>query len=166
MDFSEDVPMEARLSNAEFALEQIRQGKARGSVWRLQFRSAIERSFGSLGAVLGRFPWLVIFSVVVVCVLLSLGLLKARFETDESELWVEQGGRLEKELDYTESVLGEGAEATGELLIQVGKEGRSAITPEALLEHLDLVKRVAQNVSVTFYGRKYVCITVHVYGCV
>ena len=152
MATSEDTPREVLFANAQYALEQIRSGKAVGSESRLQFRSAIEKGFGELGAFLGRFPWVVVFVVVVVTVGLSLGLLKAEFETDAKELWIETGGRLEDETDYTESVLGEGSEATVEAVIQVGKNGKSAITQKALLEHLEVVTRAAQNAFVSYGG--------------
>lgn len=154
MDSTADVPDEELYSSAAFALKQIANGAATGSVWRLRFRAFIERKFGSLGAVLGRRPWLAIGLVFLVCVGLGLGLLKAKFETDVNELWVEQGGRLEDEIDYTDAVLGEGAQASAELVIQVGRDGSDATTPEALLEHLAVVTRVAQNVSITQWGRE------------
>jgi hypothetical protein len=92
--------------------------------------------------------------VVVGCGLLACGLLKARFETDEYELWTETGGRLEDESDYTDSVLGEGSLPSNELLVQVARSGKSAISLEALEEHLQLVRRIATEASVTLWNRR------------
>ena len=154
MEFSEAVPREVRFANAEYALDQIRKGNAIGSVRRLQFRSAIERLFGSLGALLGSVPLLSIALVVIITTGLSLGLLVVEFEVEPAELWVEQGGRLENELDYTNEVLGKGAESSNEFVIQVAKNGKSAITEKTLLEHLQVALRVVHNVSVSHLGHK------------
>lgn len=154
MEFADDIPEQVLYSKAHYALSQIDKGEAVGARWRLVIRSAIERAFGTLGAGLGHAPWLAIGLVVVVCGLSAVGLTKARFETDEYKLWTETGGRLEDETDYTNNVLGEGSLPSNELLIQVGRRGSSAITIEALDEHLSLVKRISQNVTVTKWGRE------------
>jgi predicted RND superfamily exporter protein len=151
---SEDIPKEVRYADAHYALEQIRSGKAIGYEWRLQFRSAIERGFGRLGAFVSYYPWIMMLVVVVVTCGLSLGLLEAEFETEANELWVDQSGRLGDEKDYTESVLGKGSESTVEVAIQVGRDGKSAITQKALLEHLEVVKRAARVASAEYRGQK------------
>jgi hypothetical protein len=154
MEFSEDIPKEVQLANAKYALDQIRKGNAIGLVPRLRFRSAIEEFFGWLGWRLGAFPLLPIVLVVIIAIGLSVGLRAAEFETDPAELWVEQDGRLESELDYTDAVLGKGAGSSSELVIQTGKGGASAITEEALLEHLQVARRVTRDVSVSYLGHK------------
>ena len=153
MGFAEDVPEQVLYSNAHYALEQIDKGVARGARWRLRIRSAIEQAFGLLGAGLGSSPLLTIALVVLGCGLLACGLMKARFETDEYKLWTETGGRLEDETDYTDSVLGEGSLPSNELLIQVARSGESAISREALEEHLKLVRQIATEAAVTMWDR-------------
>ena len=154
MEFDDKVPSHLRYANAQYALEQIANGAATGDKWRLHFRSAIERGFGALGALIGRLPFPVIASVVVICSVLAFGLSRARFETNEYKLWTETGGRLEDEIDYSDRVLGEGSVFSNELVIQVGRDGRSAISVEALDEHLDLVKYLARNVTVEMWDSR------------
>lgn len=62
-----------------------------------------------------------------------------------------EGGRLEKELRYTQKTLGEASGSTHELLIQTPKDlAASLLHPEALLTHLDVVK-AATSVSVHLF---------------
>ncbi|KAK6617228.1 hypothetical protein RUM44_005559 [Polyplax serrata] len=62
-----------------------------------------------------------------------------------------EGGRLEKELRYTQKTLGEASGSTHELLIQTPKDpGASLLHPGALLTHLDVV-RAATSVSVHLF---------------
>lgn len=62
-----------------------------------------------------------------------------------------EGGRLEKELRYTQKTLGEASGSTHQLLIQTPKDpGSSLLHSGALLTHLDVVK-AATSVSVHLF---------------
>ena len=62
--------------------------------------------------------------------------------------FVSEGGRLQKELQYVESKLGNGAGATYELIIETPKESESGsiLTTEALLTHLDVIRTASRIV--------------------
>lgn len=65
---------------------------------------------------------------------------------------VTEGGRLERELKYIESALGELASNTHQLVIQTSKDSSaSLLRPEALLAHLKVVK-AASSVTVHLFG--------------
>lgn len=63
-----------------------------------------------------------------------------------------EGGRLERELEYVSQTLGEGAGTTNQLLIQTPKEGFSEniLTTSALSTHLNVLQ-VATNVTVDMF---------------
>lgn len=57
---------------------------------------------------------------------------------------VTEGGRLEGELRYSQSALGEAEASTHQLIIQTPKEAQASLLhPGALLAHLDVVKAAA-----------------------
>ncbi len=64
--------------------------------------------------------------------------------------FLSEGGRLEKELRYVRDHLGEGAGATSQMVIQTPRRGgASVLSPEAMLEHLDVIRAAAKVVVET-----------------
>lgn len=132
-----------RLHDAGEALREIHEGRAVGCKPCLYGRAVVETVFSYLARVLvlkPPFAALVVFiSLIIVLGALGSGFHRARLETDEEELWVEKGGRLRKELDYTERYLPPGRAATSEVLIQVLRSGDLRAS---LKDHLALLRRV------------------------
>nr|CAD7459003.1 unnamed protein product [Timema tahoe] len=63
----------------------------------------------------------------------------------------DRGGRLERELHYTEAALGEADASTHQLVIQAPKDpGASLLHPAALLTHLQVL-RAATAVTVHLF---------------
>eukprot|EP00118_Oscarella_pearsei_P023302 m.277087 g.277087 ORF g.277087 m.277087 type:complete len:281 (+) comp40607_c0_seq8:81-923(+) len=155
MDFAGELPDQVRFAEAEYAIDQIEKGNANGNVTILRFRAAIESRFKSLGCFIGRQALPTLGIVIVVCGLFSIGLVRAKFEIDEEELWAEKGGRLEDERRYTEQQIGAKSSSSNEVLIQEAKQGVNGISVEALDEHLKTVEFAAKNVSVAMWGRQW-----------
>ena len=64
---------------------------------------------------------------------------------------VSEGGRLQRELEYVRSSLGEGAGSLHQIVVQTPREEDSSILrAEALLAHYEAVKAASQ-VSVTVH---------------
>lgn len=58
--------------------------------------------------------------------------------------FVAEGGRLEKELEYTRSTIGEGRGTTSQLVIQTPKIGSNILTVPSLQFHLDTLRKVTE----------------------
>lgn len=142
-----------RLHDAGEALREIREGRAVGCMPCLYGRAAVEAVFSFFARVLVLIPpWIslaVFFSVIVVLGILGSGFHFARLETDEEELWVESGGRLRQEIEYTERYLPPGRAPTNEILIQVLRRGD---LQASLRDHLVLLRRV-KDIRVERNGR-------------
>jgi patched 1 protein len=62
-----------------------------------------------------------------------------------------EGGRLERELRYTQAALGEADASTHQLVIQTPRDPEASLLhPAALLSHLDVVK-AATSVTVQLF---------------
>ena len=60
------------------------------------------------------------------------------------KLWVEEGGRLDRELGYVERTLGKDYGGINQMLIQTSETRGSLLTQEALLAHLDVLKEATR----------------------
>ena len=132
-----------RLHDAGVALHEIHEGRADGCKPCLYGRAAVETVFSHLARVLVLKPPLaalvVFIFLIIVLGVLGSGFHRARLETDEEELWVEQGGRLRKEIEYTERYLPPGRAPSSEVFIQVLRSGDLRAS---LRDHLALLRRV------------------------
>ena len=132
----------ACLLDAEVALEEIRKGNATGSKISLWGRVLVEQSYEALGACIGSRTYVAagIFTLtIIVCIVLAFGpwgLSNARIETDETKLWVEKGGRLEKEMQYTNQYLHPDVQPTSEIVLHTTTEGNFTAS---LLDHLEFL---------------------------
>ena len=97
---------------------------------------------------LARRPWVALLPIAV-GLALSFGLLSVRFEDRVNKLWVEQGGRLDSELDYVEQNNGTapGTAAKDQVLLTVAPAG--VLNEGVLNEHLLLLRRIYSRISVT-----------------
>ena len=114
----------------------------------LRVQGSLGAAFGALGAGLARRPWVALLPIAV-GLALSFGLLSVRFEDRVNKLWVEQGGRLDSELDYVEQNNGTapGTAAKDQVLLTVAPAG--VLNEGVLNEHLLLLRRIYSRISVT-----------------
>lgn len=137
--------------NASLACAQIRKGKANGNVRALWLRGCMQKYLLKVGCFIQRHCGKVVFLGLLLLSLCCVGLKTATLETKMEDLWVEEGGRLSRELNYVVSSLGEGSGTTSELVLQLPKvSGSNVLTVESLLLHLDAVK-AATKVAVDMF---------------
>ena len=150
---TEESDLAIRLHNARQAVHEIKDGNASGFLPSLYGRAAVESFFefvGKLITVQSPIVASVLFAIIVmVFALLCLGFQDGELETDVADLWIETGGRLDSEIDYTETHLDEDFSNTQQLLIQlIRNENLSA----SLYDHLQVLK-AATEISFTFSNR-------------
>ncbi|KAL0278830.1 UNVERIFIED_CONTAM: hypothetical protein PYX00_000524 [Menopon gallinae] len=138
-------------TDAAVALAQIEKGKADGQRTTLWLRARLQAHLFALGCFLHRHAGKVLFVAILVLATFCVALKSATIQTRVEDLWIEEGGRLEKELRYTQKTLGEASGSTHELLIQTPKDpGASLLHAGALLTHLEVVK-AATSVTVQLF---------------
>ncbi|XP_074612004.1 protein patched homolog 1-like isoform X2 [Acropora palmata] len=136
---------------AKDLLQKIDQGHARGNRKALLVRSAIQCVLRKFGGVAQRHCGKVIMLGFIPLIVFAFGLTRAKLETDAENLWIEVGGRLEKEIEYTKKSIGEGYGATSELLIQTpNMEGTNILKVKEMKQHLEALT-VATNISVEIF---------------
>lgn len=98
----------------------------------------------------------VLFFAILVLSSFCVGLKNATIHSKVHQLWIQEGGRLENELSYTQRYLGEKESTTHQLFIQTPRQGgRNAqdtvLTTDALLTHLEVLRQ-ATAVTVQMFG--------------
>lgn len=150
---TEESELSVRLHNARQAVHEIKAGNAAGFLPSLYGRAAVESFFefvGNLITVQSPLVASVLFAIVVmVFALLCLGFQHSDLETEVSELWIETGGRLDNEIDYTEAHLDEDYLNTQQLVVQLVQSGDLSAS---LYDHLQLLK-AATEIKFTFANR-------------
>ncbi|XP_059471270.1 protein patched [Neocloeon triangulifer] len=138
--------------DAALALSQIDKGKASGRRAVLWVRSVVQQHLFQLGCFVQRYAGIVLFFAALLLAACIIGLKSAKFETKVDKLWVEEGGRLERELLYTKQQLGEDASTTThQLVIQTPRDPEASVLhPSALLAHLDVL-RAASAVTIHMF---------------
>lgn len=132
-------------TDARTAVRQIEKGRASGGRWSLLVRGQLQGQLVQLGRFVDRNAGKVLFVGLLVLATFCVGLKSAHLETDVHNLWVQRGGRLEREQAYVRSTLGEGAGTSSQLVIQTAPSGSDLLRrPEALLSHLDALSRATQ----------------------
>ncbi|XP_028400006.1 protein patched homolog 1-like isoform X2 [Dendronephthya gigantea] len=128
-------------------------GRAKGNRRSLWLRARMQTFLFKLGNCAQNHSVQVVMIGLVVLVLCTLGLYKARLETNVENLWMEVGGRLEKELTYSKTY---GDDYTSyDIIIQTPKtEGQSILTAKALLKHVEVVKK-AMEVKVEVFDQTW-----------
>lgn len=138
-------------ADAKTALSQINKGKASGNKAALWLRSKIQIQLFQLGCFIQRNAGKVLFVGILILSSFCVGLKTASMETNVERLWVEEGGRLEKEQRYIRNTLGEGAGSTNQLLVQTPRvKGGNILQSETLLVHLEAALE-ATRVTVDLY---------------
>ncbi|XP_073845846.1 protein patched [Musca autumnalis] len=128
--------------DAQIALDQIDKGKARGNRTSIYLRSVFQSHFESLGSSVQKHAGKVIFVAILVLSTFCVGLKSVQIHSKVHQLWIQEGGRLETELAYTQKTIGESESSTHQLLIQTGHDpNASVLHPQALLTHLEVLKR-------------------------
>ncbi|XP_055372521.1 protein patched [Condylostylus longicornis] len=137
--------------DANIALDQIDKGKARGNRTAVYLRSVFQFHLQSLGTTIEKHAGKVLFVAILVLSMFCVGLKSAQIHSRVNQLWIQEGGRLEKELAYTQKAIGEVDSSTHQLIIQTGHDpNASVLHPQALLTHLEVLKR-ATSVTVHLF---------------
>ncbi|NXD46376.1 PTC1 protein, partial [Copsychus sechellarum] len=140
--------------DAAFALEQISKGKATGRKAPLWLRAKFQRLLFKLGCYIQKNCGKFLVVGLLIFGAFAVGLRAANLETNVEELWVEVGGRVSRELNYTRQKIGEEAMFNPQLMIQTPQEdGANVLTTEALRQHLESALQ-ASRVHVYMYNQK------------
>nr|7RHQ_A Chain A, Patched-1 [Xenopus laevis]7RHR_A Chain A, Patched-1 [Xenopus calcaratus] len=141
--------------DANFALQQISEGKAIGRKAPLWLRAFFQRQLFKLGCYIQKNCGKFLVVGLLIFGAFAVGLRAANLETNVEELWVEVGGRVSRELDYTRQKIGEEAMFNPQLMIQTPLEdGANVLTTEALLQHLHSALE-ATKVQVYMYNKPW-----------
>ncbi|XP_063037295.1 protein patched homolog 1 isoform X2 [Melospiza melodia melodia] len=141
--------------DAAFALEQISKGKATGRKAPLWLRAKFQRLLFKLGCYIQKNCGKFLVVGLLIFGAFAVGLRAANLETNVEELWVEVGGRVSQELNYTRQKIGEEAMFNPQLMIQTPQEdGANVLTTEALRQHLESALQ-ASRVHVYMYNRQW-----------
>jgi patched 1 protein len=123
----------------------------------------IDHRLNSLGHWIGKNCGKVLFIGILFLITLSVGLKSLKLETSIDRLWVEEGGRIEQELKYIKSTLGEDIGSTDQLVIQTSRDVNANILyTDALLHHLEVMKTATELTVDMFevtWRLKDVCLT-------
>ncbi|KAF6216434.1 hypothetical protein GE061_000776 [Apolygus lucorum] len=140
-DKSTDLYIRTPWANAEEALSQINKGKAEGSRTAIWVRSRLQAELFHLGCLVYCHPGKVIFVAILLLASFCVGLKSVVFHSKIEQLWVEEGGNVEKELRYRTAALGETGSNTHQMLIQTSKDpAASVLQPASLLKHVEVLK--------------------------
>uniref|UniRef100_A0A8C3R824 SSD domain-containing protein n=1 Tax=Cyanoderma ruficeps TaxID=181631 RepID=A0A8C3R824_9PASS len=114
------------------------KGKATGRKAPLWLRAKFQRLLFKLGCCIQKNCGKFLVVGLLIFGAFAVGLRAAILETNVEELWVEVGGRVSRELNYTRQKIGEEAMFNPQLMIQTPHEdGVNVLTIEALRQHLD-----------------------------
>ncbi|KAG8595965.1 hypothetical protein GDO81_001690 [Engystomops pustulosus] len=131
------------------------QGKATGRKAPLWLRAMFQRLLFKLGCYIQKNCGKFLVVGLLIFGAFAVGLRAANLETNVEELWVEVGGRVSRELNYTRQKIGEEAMFNPQLMIQTPLEnGANVLTTEALRQHL-LSAFEATKVQVYMYDRPW-----------
>ncbi|XP_013398571.1 protein patched homolog 1 isoform X2 [Lingula anatina] len=136
--------------DAKTAYKEIKKGKASGNTCALWLRWHLQKQLFNLGCFIERHCGKVLFVGLLLLCLCCIGLKTATIETNVEKLWVEEGGRLDQEIAYTQKHLGEGSGITNEIVIQTPKSGKNILSKDSLLLHLRTVLAATQ-ITVDMY---------------
>ncbi|XP_071952262.1 protein patched homolog 1-like [Antedon mediterranea] len=147
----EDLLTKTSWCNAEYAYREIERGRADGNKLALWWRAKIQSILFCIGCYIHLHRSKVIFVGALFLAVCGFGMKLAKLETNVEKLWVEEGGRLERELQYTFDTLGKGARSASQLIIQSPKHSEmNILTQEHIQLHLN-VSLLATQVSVDMF---------------
>ncbi|KAK0164434.1 hypothetical protein PV328_003065 [Microctonus aethiopoides] len=140
-----DLYIRPSWTDAAIALDQLEKGKAEGQRSAVWIRARFQYHFSQLGSFLQSHAGKVLFVAILALATFSVALKSVQVHNKVEQLWVQEGGRLQKELDYTLESLGEATPSTHQLVIQTPKHsGANILHPAALKEHLAIIKAATQ----------------------
>lgn len=105
----------------------------------------------------------VLFLAILVLSSFCVGLKSAKIHSKVHQLWIQEGGRLEHELMYTERSLGEKEATTHQLLIQTARDpDTDVLTTDSMIAHLEVLRQ-ASGVTVQMFDQTWalrdICVT-------
>ncbi|XP_029676323.1 protein patched isoform X2 [Formica exsecta] len=140
-----DLYVRPSWTDAAIALDQLEKGKAEGQRSAVWIRARLQDQLSQLGYFLQRHAGKVLFVAILALATFCVALKSVQVNSKVDQLWVQEGGRLEKELIYASEALGEAAPSTHQLVIQTPKHsGVNILHPTALDEHLAVLKAATQ----------------------
>ncbi|CAG5106236.1 Similar to Ptch1: Protein patched homolog 1 (Mus musculus) [Cotesia congregata] len=132
-------------TDAAIALDQVEKGKATGQRSKLWIRARFQDHLSRIADFLQRNAGKVLFVTILILATLSIAVRCAHSRNKVEQLWIQEGGTLERELNYAEDWLGESAPQTHQLIIQMPKHsGANVLNPQALKEHLNIISQAMQ----------------------
>ncbi|XP_063976925.1 protein patched isoform X1 [Diachasmimorpha longicaudata] len=159
-----DLYVRPSWADAEIALDQILKGKAEGqraSVW---IRGKLQDELNQLGYFTQRHSGKVLFVAVLLLATFCIALKSIQVHSKVEQLWIQDGGRLQKELTYVSEALGESAisiHQLNQLVIQTPRHsGGKMLHSAALKDHLAMLKSATQvtiDMYETTWGLKELC---------
>lgn len=121
---------------------------------------AIEDAFESLGKFTARRSWLVLGSVLVVCICFMGGLANIKYEDDVYELWINDNSRLRPERRFLADEFGE-VRSRSNFSYGVAPDGESMLTEARMQQWLEFQVALTTGLQVvrgdTTYGWNDVC---------
>ncbi|XP_032664388.1 protein patched isoform X2 [Odontomachus brunneus] len=140
-----DLYVRPSWTDAAIALDQLEKGKAEGQRSAVWIRARLQDQLSQLGYFLQRHAGKVLFVAILALATFCVALKSAQVHSKVEQLWVQEGGRLQKELTYASEALGEAAASTHQLVIQTPRHsGANILHPTALKEHLTVLKAATQ----------------------
>ncbi|XP_046825027.1 protein patched isoform X1 [Vespa crabro] len=140
-----DLYVRPSWTDAAIALDQLEKGKAEGQRSAVWIRARLQDQLSQLGYFLQRHAGKVLFVAILALATFCVALKSAQVHSKVEQLWVQEGGRLQKELKYASEALGEAAPSTHQLVIQTPRHpGANILHPAALKEHLAILKAATQ----------------------
>ncbi|XP_055314912.1 protein patched-like isoform X4 [Sitodiplosis mosellana] len=131
------------------------KGKAHGRRSALYIRSLFQSQLQTLGIYVQKNAGKILFVAIIVLSAFCVGLKSATIHSKVQQLWIQEGGRLEQELTYTQKSLGEIESTTHQLLIQTPKDpDASVLHPQALLTHLEVLEK-ATSIKIEMFEKTW-----------
>ncbi|OQR76821.1 protein patched-like, partial [Tropilaelaps mercedesae] len=128
------------------------QERADGNQASLWLRSHLQIHLYETGCAIQRNPGKILFVGLLILTTFCVGLKSVRFEYELEKLWIEEGGRVTRELEYVRTKLGVSAANSHQIIIQTPSLGanNNVLHREAFLTHVELLQQALQ-VEVELY---------------
>ncbi|XP_015587157.1 protein patched isoform X2 [Cephus cinctus] len=140
-----DLYVRPSWTDAAIALDQLEKGKAEGQRSAVWIRARLQDQLSQLGYFLQRHAGKVLFVAILALATFCVALKSAQVHSKVEQLWVQEGGRLQREMKYASEALGEATASTHQLVIQTPRHsGANILHPAALKEHLAILKAATQ----------------------
>ncbi|KAF0297659.1 Protein patched [Amphibalanus amphitrite] len=148
---SDEFLLRPSWTDARLALRQVNKGHAEGNRAALWVRAHTQSYLFHTGRLVQSHAGKILFVGVLLLATLCIGLKNIPLQTDVEDLWVEEGGRLQRELEYVRSSLGAGSGSLHQIVVQTPRDAPgSVLRPDALLAHLEVIQAASQ-VTVDMY---------------